>query len=136
MESGARHFILANQPNLSVVPAVTLQENPDLVGAMLLSLAFNEALEDALSDIEDAAAAAGRDVHIARIDAFALTSQLAENPEPLGLDDGSTPCLTFGVIGNAICENRDGHFYWDAIHPTRAGHAVIARKALEALAVE
>lgn len=130
--SGARHFVVANQPDLSLVPAIALQNDPDLnLAALRASLAFNEALEVVLAGIE---AVAG--VRIARIDAFALTTQLSMDPEPLGFDDGRTPCLAFGVQGNAICNNRDGHFYWDGIHPTRAGHALIARRALEALAAE
>lgn len=129
---GARHFVIANQPNLSVVPAITLQNDPDLnMAALRASLAFNDALEDVLSNIE-----AVPGVHIARIDAFALTTQLANDPGSLGMDDGSTPCLVFGVLDDAVCTNRDGHFYWDAVHPTRAGHAVIAGLALEALAAE
>lgn len=129
MSHGARHFIIANQPNLSVVPAIVLQEDPALAAAALLaSLGFNLALEEVLTVLDD-----DPNVQITRLDAFTLSSTIATSPDSLGFDDGTTPCLTFGVQGDAICENQDGHFYWDAIHPTRAGHALIADQAVEEL---
>lgn len=137
INKGARHFVIANQPNLSVVPAITLQGNPFLeVEALKASKGFNLALNDALDAIEKWAVLNGLDVRIARINAFELTDTLATDPGSLGFADGSTPCLTFGVIDDAVCTDRDGHFYWDGIHPTRAGHALIAQRALEALAAE
>lgn len=34
---------------------------------------------------------------------------------------------------SVACQNQDEYLYWDHVHPTRAGHAIIARKALELL---
>lgn len=137
INKGARHFVIANLPNLSVVPAITLLGNPFLEAAALkASEDFNAALNDALDATEKWAKWNGLDVRIARINAFELTDTLATDPGSLGFADGSTPCLAFGVQEDAICNDRDAHFYWDGIHPTRAGHALIAQRALEALAAE
>ena len=31
-----------------------------------------------------------------------------------------------GVKGNAKCNNPNDYLFWDGIHPTSAGHAILA----------
>jgi thermolabile hemolysin len=38
------------------------------------------------------------------------------------------------VIWEAVCHHPDRYLFWDAIHPTRAGHELIADAARAALA--
>jgi len=45
-----------------------------------------------------------------------------------------TPCLRFGVVEDAVCRHPERYLFWDAIHPTRVGHELIADAARAALA--
>jgi phospholipase/lecithinase/hemolysin len=35
--------------------------------------------------------------------------------------------LRFGVIQNAVCEEPSDFLFWDGVHPTAAGHRIVAR---------
>ena len=50
-----------------------------------------------------------------------------------GIENASDSCLTFGVVGQAICRQPNRYLFWDAAHPTRAGHAALAEAARELL---
>lgn len=130
--AGARDFLVADLPNLAVVPAVTLQDDRRArFEALLASLIFNAALRTELERID-----ALPGVRVGIIEAFRLTTEVAiGRSEDLDFDAGTAPCLRFFVadIDEAICGAPHEHFYWDGIHPTRAGHAAIAQRALEEL---
>jgi phospholipase/lecithinase/hemolysin len=50
-----------------------------------------------------------------------------------GLTDVVNPCITPLTRVHPFCSRPDEFLFWDGIHPTRAGHAIIAGRALEAL---
>ena len=119
--AGARQIVVANTPDLSVVPAIQYA-GPQVQGlAHFLSLAYNVALNDALNRLEAVTGAP-----ITRLDIYSQLNAIVAAPASFGFSNVSTPCLSFGVIDHAVCENPDSYFFWDGIHPTRQGHAVIA----------
>ena len=59
---------------------------------------------------------------------FAAATAIFAYPACFGFVDAQ-PCLAFGTTSNAICSNPNSTFFWDAIHPTRAGHALVAEEA-------
>lgn len=127
-ECGARHFLIANAPNLGAAPAVPTPFKGLVAG---MSQGYNDALAGAL-----ALAAAYEfppGVNFYHVDFFGFVTAATMSPGSFGFDNASTPCLSFGVVENAFCENRDGHLFWDAIHPTKVGHQKIAEIALNAL---
>ena len=50
-------------------------------------------------------------------------------PQSMGFTNVATPCLSFGVSEGAFCKDRNGHFFWDAIHPTKKAHALLGEIA-------
>jgi phospholipase/lecithinase/hemolysin len=43
------------------------------------------------------------------------------------------PCITPGTIDHPFCEQPDEYLFWDYIHPTEKGHALLAWEAQQAL---
>lgn len=120
---GARHFMIANAPNLGAVPAIPAPFKDDVTA---LSYFFNQQLAGVLTQLEPFG------VTFYTVDFFEFTTGVTMFPEAFGFTS-IEPCLTFGVTEEAFCENRDKHVFWDAIHPTKAAHRLIGEIALNAL---
>ena len=127
--AGARHIVIANVPNVGVAPGIQWFGEPVIGFATLLSAALNTGVRQW---VEQYVQPQCPDTRFETLDTFSLSTAVFTNPGLFGFEDAQ-PCLTFGVVANAICERPDTKFFWDAIHPTRAGHALIAGQALTLL---
>jgi outer membrane lipase/esterase len=127
--AGARTFLVPNVPNLASTPAVAAQPAPVRGAAAQLSAAYNAALGQALAGLEAQLTA----TRIERVDVFALLNAVLAAPSAYGLANTTEPCLRFGVVVDAICADPRRHMFWDAIHPTAAVHAILARHAAAVL---
>ena len=115
-------------PNIGLAPAITDLGAATSNLATQLSFSFNLALENALSNIEQALP-----VTISRFDVFSLVSSIVAAPHAYGINNAADACLTPEVTKAAICKKPDNYLFWDGIHPTRKGHDIFAEAALEAL---
>ncbi len=122
--AGARQFLVANAPDIGLTPAVRAQGPAAQAAALTLVTAFNNGLEAILSGLEANATA-----HIARFDVFGILNQVVANPAAAGLADVTDSCITPGTRVSAFCTQPDDFLFWDGIHPTRAGHAILAQHA-------
>ena len=127
--SGARDIVVVNVANLGIIPAVQSLGEPAISGATALSAGLNGAVQQAINDVVQVFCPETR---FAVLDLFGLSTAIFSYPQGFGFDS-TEPCLTFGVTANAICSEPDTKFFWDGIHPTRAGHAVVAEQALQLL---
>ena len=130
--AGARKFLVLNVPNLAITPAVIAlgAQNPLIpVFAEQFSIAFNGGLSDTLDFLE----ALLLGIEFRRLDTFALLNDIVANPEAWDFEQVTTPCLTFGVVPGAICNLPNRRLFWDAAHPTTAGHTAVADAAEELL---
>ncbi len=126
INSGARNFMVANAPDLSLVPAIRLQGPQAQQVAHFFSARFNQGLAQLLAGIQGY-----YPVEITSLDVFALITDVVVNPDAYDMEEVLSACITPGVIAGAICDDKDEYLFWDGIHPTKKGHKLIARQALE-----
>jgi len=132
--AGARTFLVLNTPNIAITPAVRAlgAQNPAIpIVAEQLTIAFNNGLAQTL----DGLGAMLREIEFVRLDAFSVLNAIVADPGAAGLSDVTGSCLTFGVTGQAICDQPNRYLFWDGAHPTRAGHAALASAAEQVLSM-
>ena len=115
---GADQFLLWNVPDIGKIPAVNSGAASGLVSVMNQSLGY--ALAQLPSDLTDG-------VHL--FDAFAAFNDLVAAPGDFGFTDVSSACAT----SVACIADPTGVFFWDGIHPTTAGHQMLASLVLAEL---
>jgi outer membrane lipase/esterase len=126
--AGARAFLVPNAPNLALTPAVRLQGPLVQGAAQALALAFNNQLALLLEGLET-----GLGLRIARLDVFAVLHEVVASPAAFGLTEVEEPCIAIGTRIKPFCAEPDRYLFWDGIHPTRAGHRILADRAAAAL---
>jgi phospholipase/lecithinase/hemolysin len=92
-------------------------------------LVMNAAWSGALDTLE----AALRNLTINRVDIFDTLNDVVVNPGDFGIEDAENPCLTFGVIGGAVCAWPHRRLFWDGIYPSSGGHRILRDTVVEAL---
>jgi outer membrane lipase/esterase len=119
--AGARTILVPLMPNLGVVPSITAL-GPQAAGfASALSVAFNQALTQALAPIEGP--------NIILFDTFGFLTQVVLQPGLYGFTNSTEPCYTGFVAPNpaaTVCAQPDEYVFWDVEHPTTRLHAVLA----------
>lgn len=119
--AGAQEILLWNVPDVSKIPYLQWATggNPLALGqASALVAAMNSALDFALDRLPEPWL---NGLHL--FDAYSAFNDVFDNPLNYGLDDVHTVCSA-----QAAClADADGVFFWDGIHPTTAGHAILAR---------
>lgn len=124
-QEGARNFLVMNLPNLGLTPEA--QANGTVAAATFGSMTFNSYFSSTIGGLQGALAGS----NIRTLDTFALLSSIVANPVAAGLANVTDACFT----GTAVCANPGGYLFWDGIHPTAAGHRLIADAAYNVLAV-
>jgi outer membrane lipase/esterase len=69
-----------------------------------------------------------------RLDTDKLLADIVADPAAVGLTNVDEACLKFGVVTNPFCRTPNQYLFWDGIHPTRAGHTIVAKAAARVLA--
>jgi phospholipase/lecithinase/hemolysin len=70
---------------------------------------------------------------VVRLDVFRILNEIVAAPAAVGLTDVTQPCIALDTRRNAFCKNPGQFLFWDGIHPTRAGHRILAERAAAAL---
>lgn len=124
-QEGARNFLVMNLPNLGLTPEA--QANGTTAAATAGSMVFNTYFNGTIGSLQGALVGS----NIRTLDTFALLSSIVANPVAAGLGNVTDACFN----GAAVCSNPDSYLFWDGIHPTAAGHRLIADAAFNVLAV-
>lgn len=124
-QEGARNFLVINLPNLGLTPEA--QANGTTAAATAGSMVFNTYFNGTIGSLQGALVGS----NIRTLDTFALLSSIVANPVAAGLGNVTDACFN----GAAVCSNPDSYLFWDGIHPTAAGHRLIADAAFNVLAV-
>jgi phospholipase/lecithinase/hemolysin len=120
--AGARRFVVVNGPNLGLAPAVRMLGPAAQAGATALSAGYNAGLAAAVATLSGGLPG----INIVSVDLFGALNNMVANPGAYGLTNVTDMCITAGVKGNAQCASPSGYLFWDGIHPTSAGHAILA----------
>ena len=121
--AGARNFLVWAAPNVALTPAIrTLGPN---AGALATSLtqAFNGNLTGLLGQLS----AGLPGISVTRLAADQLLDAIVANPTAFHLTTVTTACITPSVAPFS-CHHADEFLFWDGIHPTKAGHAILAQQ--------
>lgn len=118
---GAGTILVTNLPRLGVTPQFSA------LGASAASLAdfagqsFNSSLFAAMATV----AASKPNTNIIYFDLYKVSDVLIANPGRFGLSNVTQSCFN----GVTVCSNPDSFLYWDGVHPTAAGHRLLAALA-------
>jgi outer membrane lipase/esterase len=116
--SGAKDIVVWNAPNAGLGPAIIANGASGL--GTLVTFLMNQALSAALADdIADATD------NVRIFDLFGFSTAVATNPGAFGLVNVTDACSADANIVDCA-KNQYNYFFWDGIHPTAAGHRLIA----------
>ena len=126
--AGAREFVVWVAPNVALTPA--LRTLGPAAGGLATSLtqAFNGGLDQVLNQLSFGLPG----IAFARLDAYQILDSIVANPVAFDLTSVTTACVTPNDVP-FTCTHVDGYLFWDGIHPTKAGHAILARELTQVL---
>ena len=107
---GARRIIVWNAPNLGLAPAVVAGGPTASFLGTTLTRSMNDAMASRLAG----------EVDVKTFDLFGLITSVTANPGAYGLTNAT---VASGAIPGA---DPSAYLCWDGIHPTSAGHAILA----------
>jgi phospholipase/lecithinase/hemolysin len=91
----------------------------DAAGATALTQAFNFNLAGLLTALDSALP-----IEIVQFDTYAALDDLVANPGAYGLTNVTQQCVQNLLPGPGQCDPGTWLF-WDSVHPTTAGHAIL-----------
>lgn len=126
--AGAREFLVWAAPNIAKTPAI--RALGPAAGALATSLtqAFNGGLAQVVAQLSLGLPGST----FTRLAADQILNAIVADPDVFGLTDVTTACVTPNVAP-FTCGNANEYLFWDGIHPTMAGHAILARQTANVL---
>jgi outer membrane lipase/esterase len=108
--AGARNIVVWNIPDIGLAPALALQgQDAKLLGSAVAS-GMNGIMQQTVWSRPG----------VLSFDLYALVDDVVANPGRYGLTDVTSPCAALPRCNAATT------LFWDGIHPSAAGHQVIA----------
>ncbi|HEX6266689.1 MAG TPA: SGNH/GDSL hydrolase family protein, partial [Burkholderiales bacterium] len=115
-----------NVPDIGRTPAIN--PNPLAAGAAnQLAQGFNASLEFLLSQLS-----ALPGVRFTVLDAYGKLNTVIAQPQLFGLSNVTMACITPGAPP-FTCKKPHEFLFWDGIHPSEAGHGILADEAAQIL---
>lgn len=128
--AGAQYLLVPSIPDIGATPGFRAQGAPAQAAGTALSSAYNQALFTALAD---------QGVQVIPVDTFALLNEVTADPGRYGIANVTATACQPQISAQSISCNPgtyasadapDSHLYADGVHPTSAGHALMAQAAL------
>lgn len=129
VNAGAQTLLVPNLPNLGRIPE-NLGNPANAASASFVTGLWNASLLDMLTNLTTAT---GVDIYY--LDVFSIFNQVLDTPAAFGFANTTGQCRSVTNFGftETSCANPDTWVFWDAIHPTRAAHAVLGAAATNLL---
>lgn len=130
---GAKDVVVLNVPNLGETPYEAARPKTQ-AGATSLSQQYDAGLASSLQTIMASGA-----VSIDLIDTYSLLDAAIANPAAYALTNVTQPVWTGNLTDNqhgtlnATGAAQNGYLFFDDLHPTAAGHALLASAVVQAL---
>ena len=127
INAGATQFIIPNLPPLGLVPRLN-GSSATSVPATQASILFNQVLAEGLAIVR--LLNPNPSLRITQLDVFTLFERVTSSPSTYSLLN-----VTGSSQGNVLV-NPDTYLFWDDLHPTTKGHAILADAADQMLEAE
>jgi phospholipase/lecithinase/hemolysin len=127
-QADARKFLVWNVGNIGLTPAVRALGPGAVFAAGQLTQSYNTNLEGALTTLAPLPG-----ITILEFDLYGTLNAIVADPATFGLTDVVDPCIS-PKDSPFVCRNPDQYLFWDGIHPTEAGHAILAHDVAQLLA--
>jgi len=118
--AGAQHIVVWNTPDLGLAPAVLAQGSAAASLGTVVASVMNKALANRLAG----------EAGVIDFDLFGLVGNIVANPGSYDLSNVTDAC------GAILGCDPSTYLYWDGIHPTSAGHQILANAMLAAVVPE
>jgi outer membrane lipase/esterase len=130
---GAKNFLLLTVPDLGKTPDALAGGPVVQFAASALAAEFDSALVsnvDAIASVDS--------LNLSTLDTYSLLDAIVANPAMYGFTNVTNPCLTGAIdyVGGTACASPNQYLFWDDLHPTAAGHAIVADAALAVVTPE
>ena len=123
--AGARSFLVPLVPDLGKTPAITVLGTAAETAASQLTAYYNTSLQ---ADLATLAGTTGNKVNF--LDTYALIDKAVFNPASYGFGNVTDPCYVGPYTGGGtVCASPSQYLFWDHVHPTAAGQALVASAA-------
>lgn len=135
---GAKNFLIVGVPDLGKTPSAIADGPAGVAASTELSAYFDGALLNGGGGLPSLASLATQNsIHLSFLNTYSVLDSIVANPAAYGLTNVTSPCLTGAVnySGGTVCSTPSQYLFWDDLHPTAAGHAIIASAALATLPV-
>jgi phospholipase/lecithinase/hemolysin len=130
-ESGAKYMLLLTVPDLGKTPEERDQGKHHAHVASKLSALFDKDLTQTMQVV-----AAQAHLNLGIEDTYSLIDKAVKHPHQFGITDTKNPVWTGNFTdpnsGKLVSTNpavQNQHLFWDHLHPTAQGHAVLASVA-------
>ena len=120
--AGGKTILIMDLPNFGSLPAYTLQGPLGVAAGSFASSTFNVAQNVAVQ----AAAAANPTTNFIQVDAANAVASVLANPAAFGFTNVTAGCVQTPSCVGATFAAQNQFFFWDAVHPTDAGHRLLA----------